>query len=381
MFKGRQLTSILLTTVFTFHQAAFAQQVENVGDASIVTYEKVYFEKYNAVTLLDMLQIIPGAKEILDKNKNQRGGGGGGGGGRQGDRGFGSSGDQILIDGKRLAGKTNSVDDTLGRISSDQIEKIELIRGAASGLDVQSQGLIINVKLAVGASTSTTFWKVSNRYTIHHDNQPTFLVSHTGSLNSLDYTFSVERKHGGFNGGRIEGFYDADDVKTADQFIDNGFVYKSFELISNLSYNFNNGSTMRLNGLYDPGKWTGLETRDKTDDTLRPKTWNTIGDSPKWEIGGDYERNLGKLGAFKALFLLNGEDKTEIQNRFNGTGDEEFEYNIENTAEKTNEKIFRASLTSSITDKQTLEWGGEVAINTVHGEFRNQERDTSDEVF
>ncbi|MDG1859754.1 MAG: TonB-dependent receptor plug domain-containing protein [Emcibacteraceae bacterium] len=150
MPKARHFTTILLTTVFTFHQASLAQDLENVGDSSIVSYEKEYFAKYNTVTLLDMLQVIPGAKEILDKNKNQRGGGGGGGGGNQGDRGFGSSGDQILINGKRLAGKTNSVDDTLGRISSDQIEKVELIRGAASGLDVQSQGLIINVTLAAG---------------------------------------------------------------------------------------------------------------------------------------------------------------------------------------------------------------------------------------
>ncbi|MDG1859755.1 MAG: hypothetical protein P8I94_11660 [Emcibacteraceae bacterium] len=138
---------------------------------------------------------------------------------------------------------------------------------------------------------------------------------------------------------------------------------------------------MRLNGLYEPGKWTGLETRDKTDETLRPRTWNTIGENPKWEIGGDFERKYEKLGTFKALFLLNGEDKTETQNCFNGKGSEEFEYNIENTSEKISEKIFRTSLTNSITDKQTLEWGGEVAINTVHGTFNNEERDTANDVF
>ncbi|MCC3859817.1 TonB-dependent receptor plug domain-containing protein [Pseudemcibacter aquimaris] len=376
MGRNSKFKVILLSTVFGFSQITYAQKVETVGDASVVTYEKSYFDSYNAVTLLDMLNIIPGAKEILDKNKNQRRGGGGGGRGG-GDRGFGAGGDQILIDGKRLAGKTNSVDDTLGRISADQIEKIELIRGATAGLDVQSQGLVINITLAEGASSSTTFWKVQNRYTIHHRNQPGFLVSHSGSKDALDYTLSVERRRGGFNNERLEGFYDDVGVKTADQFIDNSFDFKTVEIVSNLTYGFEDGSTFRLNGLFDPGRWTGLETRDKTSDTLRPLTWNTQGKNNKWEIGGDYTRNFDALGNFKFLFLINGEDKKETHNRFNGTGPEEFEYNIENTAENKKERIFRSSLTTSLTEKQSLEYGAEVAINTSHREFRNEERENA----
>lgn len=371
MGHNKSLSALLMTTVFTFSQFAYAQKVETDGDASIVTYEKEYFANYNAVTLLDMLNIIPGAKEILDKNRNQRRGGGRG----QGERGFGTSGDQILINGKRLAGKTNSIDDTLGRVSTDQVEKIELIRGATAGLDVQSQGLVINITLAEGTSSSTTFWRLGNRYYIDHNNQWRGLVSHSGSKDALNYTFSVERKRGGFQGERIEEFLDSDREKTADQLTDNGFDFKSVEMITNLSYDFTDGAALRLNGLYEPGKWTGLETRDNTSSDFL--SWNTLGDSNKWEVGGDYQRNFPVLGSFKFLFLLNGEDRDETHNRFRGLDAEEFEYNIENNIEEKKERIFRGSFSPKLSEKQSVEFGSEVAINTNHREFNNQSRDTA----
>lgn len=375
MNNKKRLVTALMTNVFTFSQFAYAQNVESDGDASIVTYEKEYFADYNAVTLLDMLQIIPGANDILNKNQNQRGGNSASG---QRTRGFGSGGDQILINGKRLAGKTNSVDDTLGRISADQVEKIELIRGATAGLDVQSQGLVINITLAVGASTSTTFVRLQNRYTIHHRNQPGALISHSGSWDALDYTFSIERKRGGFNRERIEQFLDANGDKTADQFVDHKFDYKSIEMITNLSYAFKDNSNLRLNGLYEPAGWDGLETRDNTSSTLRPLTWNTDGDNDKWEVGGDYSRsNVPLLGSLRLLFLINGETRSELHNRFRGSDAEEFEYNIEYNNEKKNERIFRLAFTTSLTDKQAIEYGAETAINTSERFFRNEERETA----
>lgn len=382
MKNSRATCAALISSILAFHQSAYAvgQRVETTGDASIVTYEKDYFEQYTAVTLLDMLQLIPGVKEVLDKNRNQRGGGGGGGGGQQ-ERGFGSGGDQILIDGKRLAGKTNNIDDTLGRISAGNVEKIELIRGAAEGLDVQSQGLVINITMAEGVSSSSTFWKVAGKYFFDHGVRPTFLVSHSGSLDAFDYTVSVERKDGGFNFTRDEGFFNGSGVKTADQFIDGGFAWKSWVFNTNLSYSFSDGGVLRLNGLFEPSDRDGFDTRDKTDDLLRPDIWDSNGKGDEWEIGGDYSRSLGSLGQFKSLFVFNGKDENEIVNRLQGTGAEQFEYNTESTTEHAEEKIFRASITTPIFSDQSIEWGGEVAINNAGGTFNNIERDTASDVF
>ncbi len=381
MKKSHVFSTVLMASVFSIHQVAVAdgQRVETVGDASIVTYEKDYFEQYTAVTLLDMLQLVPGAKEILDRNRRQRGGGGGGGNTQE--RGFGSGGDQILINGKRLAGKSNNIDDTLGRISAEQVEKIELIRGAADGLDVQSQGLVINITMAEGAAQSTTFWQVAAKRYFGRATRPTFLVSHSGSTGNLDYSASVERKDGGFFFDREEEFFDGAGDKTADQFIDGNFRWQSWAFTSNLTYNFADGGVLRLNGLYEPSDRGGVDVRDKTSDTLRPEIWDNDGKGDEWEIGGDYTRSLGSIGDFKALFVINAEDETWQTNRSRGTGVDEFIYNDEASTEYAREKIGRASVTTPIFGNQSLEWGGEVAINTAGGSFLNLERDAAVDPF
>jgi hypothetical protein len=152
-------------------------------------------------------------------------------------------------------------------------------------------------------------------------------------------------------------------------------------MITNLSYAFGDGSNLRLNGLYEPAGWDGLETRDRSSSTLRPLTWNTDGSNDTWEVGGDYSRSVPLLGSLRFLFLLNGEIRTDLHNRFRGSGTEEFEYNIEDNREDKNERIFRLAFTSSLTDKQALEYGGEVAINTSDRLFQNDERDTATDIF
>jgi hypothetical protein len=42
---------------------------------------------------------------------------------------------------------------------------------------------------------------------------------------------------------------------------------------TNLGYEFDDGSRLRLNGLYEPSGVNGEETRDKSTDALRPIFW------------------------------------------------------------------------------------------------------------
>ena len=217
-----------------------------LSDASMVTYEPAYFARFAPVTLLDMLQRIPGAQEVLNKTRR------GGGRGRNNQRGFGNAGDQILIDGRRLAGKSNNVNDNLSRISASQVKQIDLIRGAASGLDVQSQGLVINIILVEGASKSTTFWKVMGEYTFGYAMIPQFLVSHSGSTGNLEYNFAVERKNDNGYRPMEEQFFDENDNLTGEQSIDHVFKFSGVKINSSLGYNFEENGELRLNGLFEP---------------------------------------------------------------------------------------------------------------------------------
>tara|TARA_R110002096_G_scaffold416576_2_gene619386 strand:+ start:219956 stop:222157 length:2202 start_codon:yes stop_codon:yes gene_type:complete len=384
--KSSLLAILLSTSSFNSAWAA-----EEVGDAAIVTYDKNYFEKFAPVTLLDMLQRIPGVPEILAMNREQNQQRNRQGAQSQGERGFGSGGDQILINGKRLAGKTNNIDDTLSRVSASQVLKVDLIRGATEGLDVQSQGLVINVTMNEGASTSTTFWKVTGRYyNGHNDVPPELLVSHSGSAGNLQYMLSGELKSTRGFMDRDELHYDAADVNTGEKAIENKIKDKATSLNANLSYGFEGGSELRLNGLFEPSTRTRNEIQIETGSEPLHTVWDTLQEYDKWEVGGDYGTSLGALGQFKALFVINRnkEVKTVDRQRDLDT-DNEFQYASEITDLNKSEKILRASTTKSIFRNQSLEVGAEVAINTFDKIFSDNRRSvaadpllltTSDEV-
>jgi len=308
------LSSTVLTP--TLSNAADGDE-DALSEASIVTYEADFFIQYDPVSLLDMLQRIPGISDVLNSGRRGQG---------RGQRGFGNSGDQILIDGKRLAGKSNNINDTLSRIPSTQVVKIDLIRGASSGLDVQSDGLVINIILAEGASQSTTFVRVIGEYTFGHKFLPQFLVSHNGPKGNLNYTFNVERKN------------------------DN-------------------------NGLFEPNQFFFHEERVELGDDPDSLIWDRDTDNGRWEVGGDYSRNLGFLGRSKTLFVVNrGTEDTEVFRQRDLT-DPQYTYREEFTDAVRSEKIFRTSITPTIAAGQTIEIGGEVAINTFDKVFNSFDRD------
>lgn len=373
------LTALLLsTTMITSVQAA-----EEAVDGSIVTYDQAYFVKYAPVTLVDMMSRIPGVQEILNRNRQQRRAArsGNAGADAQGGRGFGNGGDQILINGKRVAGKNANINDILQRVAAENVEKIDLIRGAVAGLDVQSQGLVINVTLKEGASTSSTFYRFITRY--FRDRKqlvPAVLVSHNGSTDSgLQYTFTGEAKNTRRNFTRYEDHFDGTDTFSGTRDITNDTTSQSIELSTNLSYSFEDGSDLRINGLYENGLNDRYEIQQETGLTPFHRLWDTDNDTTKWEIGGDYTKNLGEIGSFKALFVVNNEDSEMLVLRdYELDTPDQYRYAEETTLQDRSEKILRMSLTRNIFSNQSLEVGGEGAINNFNKDFSNLARRSSD---
>ena len=60
-------------------------------------------------------------------------------------RGFSGAVGNVLFDGSRPASKDESLSGLLQRIPADQVERIELIRGGAPGVDMQGYSTVINV--------------------------------------------------------------------------------------------------------------------------------------------------------------------------------------------------------------------------------------------
>ena len=128
-------SAVSLLILVSVAQTASAQ--ENVGEESTVTYPASYFSEWAPVTAQDMLDRIPGL-DPRSMGSSFSGGRGFGGGNRT---------TEILINGKRTAGKNNSTDVQLSRITSGQVDRIEIIRGTSGELDVRGSGQVINVVL------------------------------------------------------------------------------------------------------------------------------------------------------------------------------------------------------------------------------------------
>ena len=134
-FKNRPLIcSAVFAAAMTGAVTASAQidQIENPTDDSTIVYPAAYFADFLPVSANDMISRIPGIGLAM------RGGGGGG-------RGLGSGGGEILINGQRTTGKGNTGADLLSRISADQVQHIEIIRGTSEDMDVRGAGEGVNV--------------------------------------------------------------------------------------------------------------------------------------------------------------------------------------------------------------------------------------------
>jgi outer membrane cobalamin receptor len=136
-------------------------------DQTTFIYDATYFEQFNPVTLEDMIRNIPGGASVLR-----------GGGGNNNNRGFGANDVQILIGGRRMSGKANNMITNLSRVQAAQVERIELIRGNAEGLDIRNEGIIYNVILREGGTDSSTRFVEVGATAIHDmDLEPSVLVS------------------------------------------------------------------------------------------------------------------------------------------------------------------------------------------------------------
>ena len=179
-FPPRTASATLAATALILAATASAQDQTGTDIQSTVTYPAEFFAQYEPYSVNDMLNRIPGISLAM---------GGGGGGNR---RGLGAGGDQILINGRRIAGKENEGNSQLSRIPANQVQYIEIIRGTSGDLDVRGGGQVINIVLLEAESRSSVAVEVNtDRY---HDGtlDPGASVSLTGQRGAFNYLVSLQ---------------------------------------------------------------------------------------------------------------------------------------------------------------------------------------------
>jgi outer membrane receptor protein involved in Fe transport len=104
----------------------------DAAQQGVLVFAPAFFADSRPNTALDMIGRLPGfALEFGDS----------------GTRGFAGAAGNVLIDGDRPSTKSDSLDNVLRRISADSVERVELIRGGAPGINMQGRSVVANVVL------------------------------------------------------------------------------------------------------------------------------------------------------------------------------------------------------------------------------------------
>ncbi|MDZ4392809.1 TonB-dependent receptor plug domain-containing protein [Cypionkella sp.] len=125
-------TAILLSAGAVSAQTPSEQSAPPQAEASqpgVLVFAPDYFADQRPNTALDMVQRVPGFS-VSDGD---------------GSRGFEGSVGNVLVNGSRPASKNDTGSAVLSRTLAAQVERIELIRGGAPGIDMQGFSVVVNV--------------------------------------------------------------------------------------------------------------------------------------------------------------------------------------------------------------------------------------------
>lgn len=363
------LAILSLFSIAFFSSQSLSQIAE---DEATVTYPSSYFAEYGSVTAKDMLDRIPGVGSTTGGGSSSSGGFRGGGGG-SGGRGFGSgsSSSEILINGKRTAGKNNQTSGILNRITADQVDYIQIIRGTSGELDVRGSGQVVNIVTFEEVSASSLQYQINADHQYDGHTQPGGDLSYSNRIGGLDLVLSAVAEPR-YNHEESKEDSVLGDLSSNDRVIEERTTEQtSYEYTANLGYEFSDRTSARFNGLYSQNDNPTKLERSTTDFTQQPNAIaNQFEDIPgnqdNWEIGGDFETFFNNGDRFKVLFVLNQDNRDSTRERFDLFNDGNSEKNLFlKSGSVTEEEIVRSSYTMDMFTGQDIEFGAERAVTTL----------------
>ena len=344
---------------------------DNVGDDSTILYPFSYFTQFAPRTALDMLNRIPGMTMSGSSRRGSSNSGRNSGGSftnvSRGGRGLGAgnNGVQILINGKRTAGKNNDTQAQLRRIDADQVDYIEIIRGTSGELDVRGSTQIANIVLFNEVSNTTINYQASTNYYADHTSKPGGSISYAGQAGDLNMIVSASAVPGyRYTEMREKSILPGElpnDFIGQTQIVDNA----TYTLSTNLDYQVSAKSSARFNALLAEDdnptevdrltvdlKGEGFKHSLEREDNPATNT--------NWEVGGDYEFRRNNGDRFKVLGIANKNDTTNTRQRWDVLEDLTEQKNLFlDTASTLEERIVRGSYTTDLFSGQSVEFGVE----------------------
>jgi len=235
------------------------------------------FARFAPKSALDMVKQVPG---FSIQEADER-------------RGLGQATANVLIDGKRISGKSNDSETALGRINASDVTRIEIIDGAT--LDIPGlSGQVANVVTAVSGLSGNFRWSPQIRA---KRTDPRLLdgeLSVTGKSGALDYTLSLSNVSNR-NGNAGDEFVLDDKGQQVDQRYEEVYIDEDKPRIAGtLKYEDTAGSIANLNLSYERFYFTIFEDSQRSfPDNVRRRDYRETEREWNYEVSGDYEFDLG----------------------------------------------------------------------------------------
>ena len=359
---------LLILAVITLNSFEIFSQEDNK-----IVYDKNYFQKFNITTAVDALKRIPGVEDLtmgnmaesFDPTSNNK------------KRGFGSSGTQILINGERQSSKSNSIIKTLERIKAESLIRVEVIRGSEAGLDVRSEGIIVNIIVDTTSSAGSGTWNSAMRFLSSGDSIWSGSGSWATKIKNTDIVLGLERT--GFMNSRLYDEFHVDKNEAIVQYRLRETIEYSAENRVNIDINskINNKNTIRINALmWFDGKENEpqiqqyfLPNDDDKENFFKTIDWNRQEGNDGWEFGGDWEYEFSNLHSLKLRTVLTKKNENQIDSSYLNDTVNFYENSRETNDRSQSERIVRISFNSAISKGGSLEYGFESAYNELDRTF------------
>ncbi|MEC8158407.1 MAG: TonB-dependent receptor plug domain-containing protein [Pseudomonadota bacterium] len=280
-----QLSALLLIVTVSMGEASTTKE-----GAIRQTYYPEDFSQFVPRSALDLVKQVPGVS-IYEGGD---------------DRGFGQADTNVLINGRRVSGKSNGPMEALERLSLNSVIRLEVVDGAS--LDIGGiSGQVINV-ITASEKEVTGLFRYSPRTRPTGSNSEErlrdFTVALTGGSDDSEWTLRVANEQRRFGEAGDEVIRDSVGEITDTRFERALNEFDKPSLSGSYSYIAENGSAFNLvaelNGSYsDRGERSERRVGDPNENT---RVLDSSEDEHNYEIGTDYEFSLG-AGRLKFMGL------------------------------------------------------------------------------
>ena len=308
----------------------------------VTSYGPEFFAAQQPNTAAEMLNRIPGFS--LENGASVRG--------------FEGAAGNVLIDGQRPASKSDTLQDILFRIPASKVERIDIIRGGAPGIDMQGKTVLANVIQKKDGGLRGVL-AVADSHLDDGRDLGQLRLEGSGGVGAIKWEASGRVGRGlddGFGAGRgtlftaggptVLNSYDGE----GDGLFWNGTAAAEGPLL---------GGSLRINGRLGTDNFKGEEeTRVFTTPPTRKHDVFNV-DTDETEIGARYTRKFGELWNVEVVGLRQSRDRLFVD-LFTDANTSLF-----SLKRGTVETIGRGVVKFRAHPKLSLEAGGEYAVNTL----------------